>query len=150
VTDVLRYRPEHFVVDGSLRDVCVLDVGIPEWQLLLESLKDSGWEYSLEVTGQDPAAELSAADIFEILDSNDEASARLAIRVGHIWFPNFFFDPSEIEFSFDPSEISGEAEFAALVTFMSWLATAVRKPAILTMETTDHRTIPALLEIPPA
>jgi hypothetical protein len=145
------YRPEQYVADGSLRDVCVLDVDIPDWDRLLDSIETSGWEHSLDVTTSEPLSKTSGSAIFERLQSEDEASARLAVRAGDTWLTCYFFDPSEIEFSFDPSEISDQADFEALKEFMTWLAAVCRKPAIMTMETTDHRTIPALLEIhPPA
>jgi hypothetical protein len=144
------YRPGDFTVDGSLRDVCVLDVGISEWQSVIRALAETGWEHTLELTASEPIAEPSAEAIFDRLQSDEKASARLAVRVGSVWFTSYFFDPSEIEFSFDPADTSSETEFRSLEEFMKWLAKVCHKPVVMTMESsTEHRTIPALLEISP-
>jgi hypothetical protein len=143
-------RADLFAVDGALRDVCVLDVGLPEWSRLIEALPGSGREYSLAVTTEPPLADLSAEAIFERLDFDPEASARLEVRAGHVPLVNFFFETTDIEFSFDPEQVAGPDDVAALEAFMRWLATTCRKPAILTMETTDHRSIPALVTVQPA
>jgi hypothetical protein len=145
------YRPGDFAVDGSLRDVCVLDVGISEWQSLIRALAATSWGHTLELTASEPIAEPSAEAIFDRLRSDEGASARLAVRVGPVWFTSYFFDPSEIEFSFDPADISSETDFRSLKEFMTWLATVLHKRVIMTMESsTEHRTIPALLEITPS
>jgi hypothetical protein len=143
------YDPALFEVDGSLRDVYISNVGIPEWDALLLALQGSNWEYALELVPSGSVAERSASDVFRRLASDEDASARLAIRVGSVWFTSHFVDRSEIEFSFDPSEVAGEPEFNSLQEFMNWLARVCKRRVIMTMETTDHRDIPALLEAVP-
>jgi hypothetical protein len=141
------YRSDHFEVDGALRDVCVPDAGLPVWERLLRAVADSSWEYRLEVDGEPcPAANFSVADFFAVPDDVD-VSARLAIRVGELWFVTFFFEVPEIEFTFDPAHVTGGERFGELERFMVWLADACERRVVMTMETSSgHQGMPALLE----
>lgn len=136
-----------FDVDGSLRDVCVLDADIEDWHMMLRALGESCWNHSLDTGSADPINGRSAEAIFSYLNSTEDSSVRLNIIVSSIHFTCHFFDISEIEFSFDPSEIGNDIDFMALRDFMKWLARVCDKRVILTMETTDHRSIPPLIEV---
>lgn len=143
------YDPDYFEDDGSLRDVCVLDAGPPVWERLLRAVPDSPWEHRLAVNDEPRSpAEFSVTDFFAT--EEEELSARLAIRVGELWFVTFFFDDAEIEFSFDPVQVGDAARFGSLERFMVWLAEACDRRVVMTMETSGHhRDIPALLETVP-
>jgi hypothetical protein len=139
------YQPDHFEVDGSLRDVCVLDAGPPVWERLLRAVASSPWEYRLEVN-EEPCspADFSVTEFFAAQD--EDASARLVIRVGELWFATYFFEDAEIEFSFDPAEVGDAERFGSVELFMVWLAEACDREVVMTMETSSgHRDIPALL-----
>ncbi|CAL9375764.1 hypothetical protein SUDANB95_00952 [Actinosynnema sp. ALI-1.44] len=148
----MRYRTSDFVVDGALRDVCVLDTGVEDWRNVISALPFDAWEVSFESTIE--AAGLRSADgvtrLLETIFFSDDASARMAIGVGGVWFFCYFFELEEIEFTFDPQDIVDEASFGSLTAFMRWLGEACGKRVVMTMESTDHRSIPALLEYLPA
>lgn len=136
------FRPEHFEVDGSLRDVCVLDAGVAGWERLLRAVRDAPWEYRLTVDGR--SCEPSEHSPRQLVDEED---ATLSIRVGRMWFDSHFFEVGEIEFSFDPSEIEGGEQFGSLERFMLWLANACGQRVVLTMEaSSSHCGMPPLLE----
>ncbi|GAB2968386.1 hypothetical protein [Saccharothrix stipae] len=140
------FRPEDFEVDGSLRDVCVLDAGLPVWERLVRAVAASSWEHQFEVNGEPrPVERFSVSEYFALAEVED-MSARLAVRVGEMWFDCFFVDVAEIEFSFDPEEIAGGEHFGSLERFMVWLAGACDRKVVMTMETTRHEDIPVLLE----
>ncbi len=147
----MEYRPDLFVVDGALREVCVLDTDLGDWQRVFSALPSCGWEVSFTTTLPEPSAEVFevAARLFEELDFDGQESARLAIGVDGIWFACYFFDVSEIEFTFFPGDVTDEASYGAVERFMTWLGDVVGKRVIMTMEGTDHPSMPALLEYVP-
>ncbi|GAA1555371.1 hypothetical protein [Kribbella lupini] len=147
----MRYRADHFVVDGALRDVCVLDAALGDWQRLISALPSCGWEVSFTTTLPEPSAEVFevAGRLFEELDLDGQESATLAIAVDGTWFTCYFFEVSEIEFTFHPDNVTDQASFGAVERFMAWLGDTVGKRAIMTMEGSDHPSMPALLEYVP-
>ncbi|MEU7529802.1 hypothetical protein AB0A74_29025 [Saccharothrix sp. NPDC042600] len=148
----MQYRTSDFVVDGALRDICVLDTDVEDWRNVVSALPFDAWEVSFESTIE--AAGLGSADgvtrLLETIFFDDDASARMAIGVGGVWFFCYFFELEEMEFTFDPEDIVDEAAFGSLTAFMEWLGEACGKRVVMTMESTDHRSIPALLEYLPA
>jgi hypothetical protein len=141
------YREEDFQADGSLRDVCVLGADLPTWERLVRVVASSPWDIQFDVNGEPGRLEdFSVRDLFAAMAEGMDASARLAVRVGELWFTCFFFDVQEIEFSFDPSELAHGQHFGSLENFMVWLHEACGRRVVLTMETTHHDDIPPLLE----
>lgn len=141
------YRAEDFQVDGSLRDVCVLGVDLPDWRRFVRVVTDAPWERQFEVNGEPRhLEEFSVRGFFAAKEEGADVSARLGIRVGEMWFDCFFFDVAEIEFSFDPSELAGGKHFGSLKQFMAWLAETCDRRVVVTMESTNHDDIPPLLE----
>lgn len=125
---------------------------VEDWQRMLSSLSSTGWEVSFATTlaEEPPGLLVNARELFDLLALDGEASARLAIHVEEIWFTCYFFDVEEIEFTFDPEDVSDEASFRSLESFIGWLGDSSRKQVVMTMEGTDHRSMPAILEYQPA
>ncbi|UXY30247.1 hypothetical protein [Streptomyces sp. HUAS TT20] len=67
------------------------------------------------------------------------------VSIGDMWFTSYFFEIEEIEFTFDPCDVVDPKTFESVRDFVTWLGTATGREVIVTMETTDHSTIPALL-----
>lgn len=141
------YDPDHFEVDGSLRDVCVLDAGLPVWERLLRGVAAAPWEHQLAVNEEPRTpADFSVAEFFSAREKED-MSARLAIRVGEVWFASYFFDVDEIEFTFGPEDLAGGEHFGSLERFMVWLAEVCDRKVVMTAEhSSGHEGVPALLE----
>ncbi|MFE7118883.1 hypothetical protein ACFU99_26045 [Streptomyces sp. NPDC057654] len=147
----LRYRVEDFVFDGSLRDVCILDAKIEDWQRVFDSVESAGWEVSFSWTLLEvPVGRLpSAGEVFARLEREPEESASLAVQVGNVWFTSYFFEVDEIEFTFDPSDVVDLETFAQLEKFIRRLGDSVGKRVVVTMEGSDHAAMPSLLEYVP-
>lgn len=119
----MHYRREDFLVDGALRDLCILDANVEDWQRIISSLSSSEWEVSFTMTlsAEPPGVLNDARELFETLAIDGEDSATLAILVDDIWFTCYFFDMGEVEFTFDPEDVSDETSFRSVERFMRWL-----------------------------
>ncbi|MFJ1900012.1 MULTISPECIES: hypothetical protein [unclassified Streptomyces] len=148
----VRYRREDFEVDGALRDVCILDASINDWQNLLEGLARTDWSvhFAWTLSDSNHAVIPDARSLFTRLESDPEESARLAVKVGGIWFTCYFFDENEIEFTFDPEDVDGPTSFCHLEAFIRQIGDATHRSVLVTMEGTDHRAMPALIEYSPS
>ncbi|MFI6056382.1 hypothetical protein ACIBCO_40800 [Streptomyces violascens] len=152
VDDRLQYRPEHFEADGALRDVCILNAQPEAWQRMIEGLSAAPWRVVFQWTFAESPAEgtlLDAREIWGHLEEDQDESASLSVQVENIWFTCYFFDPGEIEFTFDPADIEDEKSFTAVREFVRRLGDATQQEVIVTMEGTDHATMPALLMYAP-
>ncbi|MGF0176108.1 hypothetical protein ACQF36_38370 [Streptomyces sp. Marseille-Q5077] len=148
----LPYDSELFVVDGALRDVCVLEAEVEDWGRVVRDLVASDWvvEFSTTHPRGEELLRSGASELFGALEQSGEDSATLAVRVDRIWFTSYFFDRSEIEFTFDPRDVVDQSGFAAVESFMKTIGDACGKPVVMTMESsTDHAGLPALLEYRP-
>ncbi|MGW0556152.1 hypothetical protein ACWDZ6_18420 [Streptomyces sp. NPDC002926] len=148
----MSYRAEDFEVDGALRDVCILDASIDDWQRILDGVKSVNWPVSFGWTLSDSDDEgiPDARELFNRLESEPEESASLAVEVSGIWFTCYFFDIDEVEFTFDPADVVDSASFGHVEEFVRWLGDATRKRVVVTMEGTDHNVMPALLYYSPS
>ncbi|MGQ4438719.1 hypothetical protein ACN6LI_007565 [Streptomyces violaceoruber] len=141
-----------FAVDGALRDVCVLDADVEDWERVVRDLVASGWvvEFSTTHPRGEELLRSGARELFAALERSREDSVTLAVRIDDIWFTSYFFDPSEIEFTFDPRDVVDESGFAVVEKFMKRIGNASGKRVVMTMESsTDHVGLPALLEYTP-
>lgn len=148
----MEFRSDDFVVDGSMRDVCILDADLQTWQKLFDGLRRVPWQVSFTTTfeKEPPEVTTSAAALFEELGFDRSASATLALQVDHMWFTCYFFDQDEIEFTFHTEDVSDVQTFASLKSFVTWLANTCDERVVVTMESTDHRSIPPLFEYSPS
>ncbi|WP_327710902.1 hypothetical protein OG912_21975 [Streptomyces sp. NBC_00464] len=147
----MKYNADHFEVDGALRDIYVFDTSIHEWRLMMSSLPALGAEVTLSVdpnsTIDDPA--IDPADLFALLEKDEDASATLTITVGNITFWCYFFRAHEMEFTFDPQLVRSADDFVNLEGFMKWLGKSCRRRVVMTMEGVGDASIPPLLEYVP-
>jgi hypothetical protein len=148
----LTYDPSLFEVDGSLRDICVLNASRDDWSRvvsrLFEAQRETQFTTTLDYT---PDVRTDAGKLLDTLESHPEANATFSVRFGSIWFTCYFFEASEIEFTFDPADVVDASSFHDVAAFMSEVGMACGKSVIMTMESNDHHHhIPALLEWAPS
>ncbi|MGW2870071.1 hypothetical protein [Kitasatospora sp. NPDC001225] len=145
----MEYDPNHFEVDGALRDISVLDIGIQEWELMMSALPELGAMVALEIDSESSPEIWDPAELFSLLESDDDASAKLTVEVGGIEFRCYFYRVCEIEFTFDPGSVGGVEDFASLEKFIRWLGESCRRRVSMTMEGVGGAPFPALLEYDP-
>jgi hypothetical protein len=120
-----------FEADGALRDIYVLDATLADWQVALDHVRQRYAPLTFRVDGCPASLPEQVADIFPIWE---RASPQLNFDLGGIDVACYFFTREEIELDIRPEEVTGPERLSALVSFLRGLATAVGKPAVLTME----------------
>ncbi|MFJ1864112.1 hypothetical protein ACIOD1_05730 [Streptomyces sp. NPDC088097] len=131
-----------FHIDGSLRDIRVLDTSRVEWIAVLERLRVMADETEVEhpYPRLDPVRP-AAADLFRAWadEPEDERSGFcFRARFGAVWFFALPCEEEEIEFSVRPEDVLDLAGVAAVLRFLVEVATAARRPALLTGETVRY------------
>ncbi|RZJ03403.1 MAG: hypothetical protein EON89_11840 [Brevundimonas sp.] len=121
-----------FAWDGSWRDIYILNTSLDDWQRVVDSLRGNSPPPRLLFDGASVPIPSSIKSVFERGD--DESRPVLHLKAGNISLKCHFFDIGEIEFDLDPREVLSEKGFGYLTTFMSQIANAAGKPAILTHE----------------
>jgi len=124
-----------FHVDGSLRDIVVVDTAVSDWE--------RAYEYVLEL-GAAETARLAAdpdplpSGLPEIFARRDEQGAMLAVFLGKVQLDCFFFGETEIEFDLSPKEVGSETEARSVLSFMRGLGRAIGRPVHLTEESVHN------------
>lgn len=127
-----------FRVDGSLRDIRVLDTTRGEWIAVLERLRVVADETEVEHSYPrlDPLRP-DVADLFRAWADEPEDQGTgfsFRARLGAVWFFALPCDEEEIEFSVWPEDVLDGAGVGAVLRFLAEVATASRRPALLTAE----------------
>jgi hypothetical protein len=120
-----------FERDGATRDIYVLDATTDDWNRVVEALRKREPPPAFFVDGE-PAA--LPARIEDIMAIRPNASPFMRIDFEGLSLNCHFFDDEEIEFDLDPTDIDGPERLAVVVGFMTVLAEATGKPALLTHE----------------
>ncbi|MDU9409553.1 hypothetical protein RTH74_18245 [Pseudomonas sp. zfem001] len=130
---------EEFAVDGSLRDIYVLDVCVDVWNEFIKKVKNESFEFKFVHGSSERALPDNFYKIKELQQTNPTTLC--------IWLDNnikvncHFFMETEIELDISPREIRSLAEYKILTSFMKWLSNILRKPAILTHEGSQDQVI---------
>lgn len=122
---------EDFRADGGLRDIYVLDATLADWQAALDHVRAAYSPIRFTVDGEAAALPVSVAEIFPVAE---RAALSLMFDVGGVGVACHFFAPDEIEFDIQPREVNGPERLSTVAAFLRELASATRKPALLTME----------------
>ncbi len=118
-----------WLVDGSLRDIYVLNTVADDWDALLTLAKAHPHEYRRDgVTQSLPGR--------TYLFQDRDHSHLLSVLAGSVRINCHFFVPEEIELDIDPREITGPEEHLAVLQFIEGLAGATGKDAVVTPENT--------------
>ncbi|WP_407916081.1 hypothetical protein [Kitasatospora sp. NE20-6] len=143
-----------FRLDGSLRDIRVLDVTRGGWIAVLERLRAVADETEVEhpYPRLDPVRP-AIADLFRVWADEPEGqgtSFSFRARFGAVRFFAVPYDEEEIEFSVRPEDVLDGAGVAAVLRFLAEIATAGRRPALLTAEVVRYDPhLPALISHDP-
>ncbi|MEU3794601.1 hypothetical protein [Streptomyces fructofermentans] len=144
-----------FHLDGSLRDVRVLDTTRVEWIAVLERLRVAADETEVEhpYPQLDPAHP-AVTDLFRVWADDPEGEGTtfsFRARFGTVWFFALPYDEEEIEFSVWPEDVLDGAGVDAVLRFLVEIATASRRRALLTGEVVRYDPgLPTLISHDPA
>lgn len=138
-----------FYVDGSLRDITVTDTDDTDWPQVLHHFRGAAdqltWYDGAEGQDLDPN---DTSDPFATIE--DGYTATLGVRYGHTRF-SAHLPVDGIEFSLWPDSIEDGDHVADVLRFLTELATACDRPAVLTAETvTGHHELPPLITHDPS
>ena len=118
-----------FAWDGSWRDIHVLETSLIDWQLMLDFLRSSRYEFHCNFGDCESAAEIFSREY--------ECKGYLSVNIGQLTLNCHFFAPDEFEFDLDPRDVKGEAQAKSIFDFMCQLGRTLNKEVILTPENTS-------------
>ena len=117
-----------FTRDGFLRDLYVQDANGADWARCLAWLRASRWPLEYSYQGETAPLPESPISLFE------KWGHKISVDADGIIFNSYFFSPDEIEFDIEPGELTSEARFGSLLSFLSGCGRAVGRVAIVTPE----------------
>ncbi|PGS49177.1 hypothetical protein [Bacillus sp. AFS041924] len=121
-----------FFVDGSLRDIYVLDVNLDDWQKLIEWLRLSDWAIQFYIDGQKNTNKIT--NVSKIFEEKKKKSVLMSININGVLINCHFVVEDEIEFDINPKEVIGLSEASSVFKFMSKLSNVLGKEIMLTEE----------------
>ncbi|MFI5985289.1 hypothetical protein ACIBEA_31085 [Streptomyces sp. NPDC051555] len=144
-----------FHIDGSLRDIRVLDVTGDEWIAVLERLRVAADEVEIDhpYPQLDPTHP-ATADLFRTWADEPEGRGTtfaFRARFDDVWFFALPLDDEEIEFSLWPDGVVDGTGVAAVRRFLTEVATASGRLSVLTAECVTYAPgMPTLMSHDPA
>lgn len=120
-----------FHIDGSLRDIVVVDTDLGDWERAYGYVRQLGAAADSRLESDpDPLP----GTVLEVFALHDERSTRLEVHLGQVQLNCFFFGEMEIEFDLSPKAVASEAEARSILSFMRGLGRATGRPVHLTEE----------------
>jgi hypothetical protein len=116
-------------VDGSLRDIYVLETTLDDWRSALAMLIEAPYDAILD--GSPLPSVLP--DLRALFFAPGRPRSILSFRVGRVQMACHFFGEQEIEFDFDPRGLVA-TDLRGVLDFMERLGVRTGKPVMLTPE----------------
>lgn len=120
---------DHFVPDGSLRDIYVVGGAEESWRAFLRFVEPL--HATFEVGGDRHSVPRTVDEAFRV---SSEATALLKFDWSGILVCCHFFDRSQVELDIDPREVNSPAKFVSALALMKALAHATGRKVALTPE----------------
>ena len=125
-------------VDGSLRDIYVLDTSIALWNKFLELLSGSHYDRQCFSDG-DPVDYFQSFQQIREIQQSHSTLLTIILPEGPSINCHFFVE-YEIEMDIDPRDFQNESRLLILERFLTWLSHSLDRRVILTHENSpDHR-----------
>ena len=121
---------EDFFVDGSWRDIYVLDTTFSDWQKVIDAI----WEKfspNFLIDGKPASFPDRVEQVWQI---RKHATALLSFSIDGMRLNCHFFNDSDIEFDLDPREVTGIDRAHSLISFMEMLGRTSVKTVVMTLE----------------
>lgn len=129
-----------FVVDGSSRDLYVLDTTAQDWREMFRFVRASGWIRHRAFLDDEVGAQELPEDPSEMLDERVLQTWGLVLDLDGLELTCGVYEPCEIEFYLDPRQLD-DARFERLVEFMEGLGRRLKKDVLLTAENRSEEVI---------
>ena len=129
--DTTKIIERYFYVDGSLRDIYLVQSEAKDWDIIFNFLEGQSILYSIFKDGEVLKGKVSSAEIIEQLN---KFSFYLKIQLNIISLSGYFNTADFIEFDLSPMEIQTDNALDELISFMQLIAVATNKEARLTPE----------------
>jgi hypothetical protein len=120
-----------FEVDGSLRDLVVVDTSIEDWLTIYEELRSKNHDLTFEC-GDSQTLPPSVRELL-VRGPHDQCPS-LSLKMDANTLNCHFYQTEEIEFDLDPRDISTEANFFEITDFMRKIGKLLSKDVIITEE----------------
>ncbi|MCA0869961.1 hypothetical protein LCL97_03950 [Seohaeicola saemankumensis] len=120
---------EEFEVDGSLRDIYVLNTSVSDWNRLLQLTPDLGG-FAYFCDGEEAPLPTDA----NLLFGDFNHSHLLRFSLGRPTINTHFFVEDEIEFDLDPSEITSQSDLDLVLDFFARIGRGIGRDIRITPE----------------
>jgi hypothetical protein len=121
-----------FYVDGSLRDIYIIEANLNDWQTFLNWVESTEYEVNLYIDGEEePFENCKASRLFEVKKRH---KLLLSISFKGVLINCHFFSEDEMEFDIDPKQVKGIVEAGVVIKFMKKLSSIFCKESFLTLE----------------
>lgn len=123
-----------FEFDGSWRDIYLFNTSTADWQKMLTALRTSPYLATFPECSPQAGLPDSFLDAEQIFSQENGKRPLLQVEAGSFQANCHFFSSTDIEFDIDPRQITGQRDLDDLIRFMKWLAQAVGREVLLTLE----------------
>ncbi|MFC5820236.1 hypothetical protein [Nonomuraea harbinensis] len=124
-------------VNGALPDVVVEGTALEDWQVLLDLLREQGWQYAYSVGGE-PMELTSAADMAVAAYADGVPELRVCLALDMLVIFRMYRTES-IDFDVDLRELQGQERLDVLVDFFCLLGRRLGKSVLMSAEgSPDH------------
>ena len=118
-------------VNGALPDVVVEGTTVEDWQVLLDLVRERGWQYAYSVGGE-PMELTSAADMAA---ANAEGVPELRVwPVPEVLLIFRMYQAESIDFDVDLRELQGQERLNVLVDFFCLIGRRLGMPVLMSAE----------------
>ncbi|GAA0338166.1 hypothetical protein GCM10008967_30560 [Bacillus carboniphilus] len=122
-----------FFIDGSLRDIYVLDADKDDWQKFYDWVLANPWEILFYKDGQ--IAEYKEKVVTNIFKDKENGTIHLmSIKLNSVLINCHFFSEEELELDIDPKDVKDIRAASTVFDFMRELSINLDKESILTGE----------------
>ena len=120
---------DEFEVDGSLRDIYVLNTSVTDWNRVLSMTPNLG-AFTYFRDGEEATLPTDANLIFQ--DADHAHLLRISLG-GPIIYTHFFVE-DEIEFDLDPNEITSQSDLDLVLNFCASIGRGIGRDIRITAE----------------
>ncbi|MGA5763333.1 hypothetical protein [Nonomuraea bangladeshensis] len=120
-------------VNGALPDVVVERTTVEDWQLLLDLVREQGWQYASSADGGEPTELPSAAGMAEAADAGETPELHVRPITGMLLIFRMY-QVTSIDFDVDLRELQGQERLDVLMDVFRLIGRRLGKSVLLSAE----------------